>query len=271
MKRALLLFLLICALPVTGKTILEVIPLRSQSADAIIPVLQPLLAPDGTVTGMRNQLIIKADEARLPEIRSIINSLDHPPRRLIIEVSHHGYKSNNRDGFGARGTIPLTESTRLNIRNHNGGDLQLNVRQSRTRNRFSGNQRIHALEGHPALIRSGQMVPVYEPSATVIGNTLIRQERIRYQDATSGFYVVPRIHGQEVTLEIVQHRVNQPPSARRFDVQEANTRVRGKIGSWIDLGGIGESVSDRGQQLTQRRSTSASADQSIYVRVTPLD
>lgn len=273
MNRRLTMFLLLllCAFPAMAKTVLEVIPLKSQSAQVIIPALRPLIAPDGTVTGMRNQLILKVDEAKLPEIRRIISSLDRPPRRLIIEVSHGGRQSGNQRGYGLDGRLPITDSTSIQMGNPYGNHLQMNIRQSQTRNRFSGHQRVQGLEGYPALIQSGKRIPVHDFSSTVIGDAIIKQDRLRYQDVISGFYVVPRIYGSEVTLEILQQRQRQPVATRHLDIQRANTMVRGKIGEWISLGSIGETESNTGRGIARTRSTRGSADQTISVRVTALD
>ena len=39
------------------QTTLEVITLNSRNAEEVIPILKPLLAPQGTITGLNNRLV----------------------------------------------------------------------------------------------------------------------------------------------------------------------------------------------------------------------
>ena len=64
----------------------EVVTLKYRSAKQVIPVIRPLIAPGGTVSGMQNQLILRTTKANLEDIRKILASLDALPRRLMIYV-----------------------------------------------------------------------------------------------------------------------------------------------------------------------------------------
>ena len=66
---------------------LEVIELRSRSAAEVLPVLQPLVEPGGTLTGLNNQLFLRASPKNREEIRRALAAIDRPARRLIIHVA----------------------------------------------------------------------------------------------------------------------------------------------------------------------------------------
>ena len=81
------MFLTACCLllAVTARAadmVLEVIPLKHRLSDDVVHIIQPLVTPGGTVTGMNNQLIVKTTPANLEEIKQVLNSLDQAPRRL---------------------------------------------------------------------------------------------------------------------------------------------------------------------------------------------
>ena len=85
MKR--LLFLLLFATSaVLAQETLEVISLRHRTAEQVLPVLRPLLAPGGALTGQSNQLIVRTSAENLAQIRAVLDAIDQPPRRLMISV-----------------------------------------------------------------------------------------------------------------------------------------------------------------------------------------
>ena len=63
---------------------LEIISLRSQTVDQVLPTLLPLLEPGGTLTGMNGQLFLRASARNREEIRRVLATIDRPSRRLII-------------------------------------------------------------------------------------------------------------------------------------------------------------------------------------------
>lgn len=65
---------------------LEIIPLRHRLTDEVLPVLQPLVAPGGTLSGMNNQLIIRTTETNLAELKQVLARIDQAARRLKIYV-----------------------------------------------------------------------------------------------------------------------------------------------------------------------------------------
>src|SRR6478735_9601175 len=73
-----------------GQGAIEVIPLRHRTAEQVIPVLQPLLAPGGALSGQYNQLIVRTSPENLAQIRQVLESIDKPSRRLMISVRFDG-------------------------------------------------------------------------------------------------------------------------------------------------------------------------------------
>ena len=87
-----------------GEMELEIIPLQSRMSEEVIPILSPLVAPGGTITGMNNQLIIKTTPDNLAEIKKVLENLDRPPRRLLITVTHDvgGHIQTREDAISGR-------------------------------------------------------------------------------------------------------------------------------------------------------------------------
>jgi hypothetical protein len=255
---------LLSNLAVTGGAVadypIEVIELRAALLEEILPVVRPLAGADGTVTGMGNTLVIKASPDRVSEIRELLAEIDRPPRRLLITVSNTGDEALRSSGYSASADVRVGDArVGINSRGRPHGDsrARLDIHgHDVSRERASG-QQIQVLEGRPAWIHAGTRVPVfggYPPSAG-------------FQDNLSGFYVVPRLSGDRVTLEIYQSD-DKPGTLRGArKIQRAGTTVSGNLGEWILLGGIDNVANTRrsGTASSARRETSTSRQ--VRVRV----
>ena len=202
--RYLLLFLLFAG--VASAAPIEVITLKHRSAGDLVPLIQPLLGKDEAVSGMGNQLIIRSGNLR--QIRRVVESLDKAQRNLTITVRQG-------DVTTERESVYSTQSASGENESH-----------------------LRVLEGAPAYIRTGQSIPgqvvTQGPYGITVGNA--------YQDVSSGFYVIATLNGEDVTLEASP--VYERPVDGAIDRQKLSTRVSGKVGEWIELGGAGEARSD---------------------------
>ena len=83
--------------------------------------------------------------------------------------------------------------------------------------------------------------------------------------------MVPRLQGDEVTLEIMQH-ANRPGQQRGvIRTQSAGTVVRGRLGEWVELGGVDTSNNNREGGLGRSVNSQGSNNQGIQVKVECLD
>jgi len=93
---------------------------------------------------------------------------------------------------------------------------------------------------------------------------------VQYRDATSGFYALPRVHGDQVTIEIYQHNARLSGSDR-FNIQEASSMLRGNLGQWMTLGSVGGETGDRRNQIGLHVQTRRTQDMQLELRVLPVD
>jgi hypothetical protein len=272
--RAFPLLLLLISLPVAADYPIEVIQLKSRPLDEILPVINPLLGEDGTATGMGDKLVLKAAPEQVREIRQLLLEIDRPPRRLLITVSTQGDSTRGSSGYSAGADIKAGDGRiRINSPGHGGDDTRVDVRlhDSSDRHSLSSGQKVQALEGRPAFIASGTGIPFHDVERYTAGGRLYERHVTRMYDASSGFYVVPRVNGDYVTLDIQQR--NDRPGMQRgvINTQSADTVVRGRLGEWIDLGGVNTAGNSRQRGLGQSHATRGSAVQQIGVMVECLD
>ena len=58
----------------SAEPVVEVIPLHYRTAEEVIPILQPMLARDGAISGFRGQLVIRTTPENLAEMKRILAS-----------------------------------------------------------------------------------------------------------------------------------------------------------------------------------------------------
>ncbi len=268
MKRLLLLLLLIYPGMLVAADPMEIIELKARTVGEVIPIIKPLVEPNGTVTGMNNQLIIRAKPEQIAEVRRVLASIDRPARKLIIYVRHGATHDLDRDGVRADINAKLGKHTTITTgRSIRPESARISVRSSSTNSQLNATQHIQALEGRPAFIATGKSVPINEQTTYIAGGVMQQQNTVRYRDVTTGFYVTPHLHGSQVTLNISPHMERQGSIHGTYDITEADTTVRGKIGEWISIGGISNRVDSQDSDILRRSQTSGHDQHSIQLLV----
>lgn len=259
----------------------EVIVLKYRSAGEVIPIVQPLVGADGAVTGMQNKLIVRASAERLAQIKQILANIDTQPRRLMITVRQNTTREalaqeagvyGTAGGNHARATIPEQPGragARVEV---GGGDDRAGAKVWATEGQETSAdvQHLQVLEGNSAFIQVGQSVPYRGRTAyrDARGATVV-EDSTAYRDVTSGFYVLPRIVGDQVILEINPQQ-NTLGARGTVNVQQASTTLSGRLGEWIELGGVGQQAESQGGGTVYATRQSRSDNRSIFVKVEEL-
>lgn len=255
MKRILVLVLALLPLLALAQQEMEIIPLRHRQIEQVMPVLRPLLEPGATLSGMNNQLILRASRKNRDEIKQALAAIDTPARSLLIRVSQNRDASMQRSGgevYGSVGNdhVRITQSPtgaaagdggRVVIRNGSsvvGGQV---VETQSTRTARSG-QSVQVVEGGRAYINVGQSLPLPLRQVVVGPGGAIITDSVVYRDVGQGFYAEPHLAGDRVTLEI-SPQFDTAGSAGSVNTQRVSTTVSGRLGEWIELGGSGQQAS----------------------------
>lgn len=204
---------------------LEIIDLRHRSASELIPILQPMLDGDGAITGKDYTLFVRTSPGNLEEIKRLIRQLDTAPLQLLITVEQAGSQQADRSGVGisANSSIPRVDAHIYNDRRNSNDNV---------------GQQLRVLEGQWATIRAGTAVPLQTQRYRYSGSGGYLEQHIEYHDVDSGFEVRPRIHGDQVTLDIRPFRANQISNGRgAIETQSLSTTVTGRLGQWLEVGG----------------------------------
>ena len=227
---------------------MRVIQLKHRPAGEIIPLIRPLLGPEDALSGMDYRLIVRTSDRNLKEIERLLAQLDVAPRQLRITVEQRVANDRDTASHSVEGEVRIGDKARIKLPEKspdNRGlvvqkdNLRLRTDQRTTAGRNETTQTVMALEGQRASIRIGQSVPhVKKILALGRGQVLIAQG-IELQDVTTGFDVLPRVHGDRVRMEITPRLSTlRDPATGLADFQELATTVEVRLGEWIDLGTI---------------------------------
>lgn len=225
---------------VAGAQGLQVIELRHRLADQVIPALQPLLEPGGVITGMDGTLFVRTSPANLAQIRQAVAALDRQPRQLRITVGQGTVEADAATAVRGSATIGSGDA-QLGVNGPPAGSTGVAVaaRRSTQRADLRNLSSVIALEGNETFIAIGQSAPLTTTRVTPgwIGPNVV--QTTEYRDARTGFNATPRVNGDLVTLELspTQQRFSGPATDRRVESAGLTTRVSGRLGEWIRVGG----------------------------------
>ena len=256
------------AVALAQTTVLEVIPLRYRTVEQVLPVIQPILAKGGTASGLSGQLVIRTTPGNLEEIRRVLSSIDTMPRRLLISVRQDAYATYDERGAVISGKVASDGDARVRAR----------VVDTASADSDRNTQTLQVMEGSPAFIRVGQSVPVQQQPQPLVrtfpgGGRVVEQVvgGVEYRDVTSGFYALPRVAGDRVTLDISAQREALSGQVQGgFNVQNAVTTVSGRLGEWIEVAATSQSASGQQSVLLGRTAATASDTRRVLVRVEEL-
>jgi hypothetical protein len=229
----------------------QIIELKHRSAQEIMPLIQPLLAPGGALSGSGYKLILRTSESNRRDIERLLAQLDVPPRTLTITVLHLRVEDAARalQRLEAQVTAGDKEETRVttgpNLENDatvsRGGNDQTIIRDS-TRNAATirtdtDRQTLRVTEGQPAFLRIGQSVPQIRKIFSYGANSTSSATGAEYANITSGFSVVPHVTGDVVHLDITPRLASlQDPATSLANFQQYATTITTRLGHWTDIG-----------------------------------
>jgi hypothetical protein len=279
----LLLCLALCAPLVSWAQVkLDIIPLKHRTTDQVLPALQPLVGEDAALSGANNRIFIRADAATRLAVRQAIEAIDTPLRSLMISVRHDNDDSIRREGAAVSGDVRAGgvsvgaadggEGSREGgaVIEGRSGDSRVATRVWSTRGNSADrlSQRVQVVEGGSAFIQVGSSIPV--PFTQIIagprGGAI--SQGTEYRDIGSGFYAMPRVNGDQVTLDISPQKESLSET-QYGEIRTARlvSTVRGRLGEWMELGGSGysEQIDQRG--ITRYGTRDAQSQRRLWVKV----
>jgi type II secretory pathway component GspD/PulD (secretin) len=264
-----LLLVLLLVLGAAHADEVEVIQLRYRTAEQLLPILRPLVEPGGAVSGMQSTLVIRASRANIAQLRQVLDTLDRTPRRLLISVRQDTGASFERRGAGVSGTAAAGDArVGVNEAPRRESGVTIGAYDSSGARDVSTATQVQALEGSPAFIATGQSVPVQSAVVTPTPGGTVVQRTTGVQNTGSGVYLIPRVAGDRVFLDIAQAASSPGRQvAGAADFQHISTTASGRLGEWFPLGGIDQSGVRSQSGILYGGSGARASSSSVWVKV----
>lgn len=253
-----------------GGAELTVIRLEHRLYDELRPLLEPLLEPGATLTGSGEQLIVRTSPANLAEIRAALAAFDRRAQRLRVSVSHARIDDGAWDGYDIGAAVSGRDGGLAIGRPPGGPDAAAEARIARTQGRDEGAQlqSVLTVDGASAWITDvdARRQPYVDGRWTPYGPDA--QQSLDWREAQSGFYVTPRLRGDEVQVEISsqQQRFAQDDGGR-LATSGVDTVVTGRLGEWLPLGGTAETSVGMQDEIIARTRRQANTHTGVWLRV----
>jgi hypothetical protein len=145
-----------------------------------------------------------------------------------------------------------------------GGRVRGHIVSTRSLEDDKKTQQIQVLEGSRAVISAGVSLPLRQAAPWGTSGT-------QYRTVSSGFYVLPRLNGDRVTLEIgTQNDALARDRGAPIGVQQAATTVSGQLGEWLVVGDIARQTTEEGSTLSTRSSADRQERRNVLLKVEEL-
>lgn len=249
-----------------GAESLQVIDLQHRTAQEVIPVLQPLLAPGAALSGQDYKLFVRTNNANLAQIRAVLAQIDRRPRQLLVSVRQGAQREIELERESASGTIRAGDAVAsVNERPHGSSGVTIRATDANDRTSGDGVASVQVLEGASALIATGSSVPIVTTVAAGGGRRPWAVSSTAFRDLSSGFLVTPRVNGELVVLDIEQQ--HEGIERGQIETQRLTTQVSARLGEWVQLGGVSESATSQSRGMLNRSYQTRSDERSIWVKV----
>ena len=258
------LILLTCAVQAGSITTIQ---LNNRPAEEIIPIVKPMLDPGEVITGSGYKLFLRASAQTLEQVRDIIDALDSAAKVLLVSVfqgSERDLKTRSVSGNlqidNGNTSVDIGSSKNKSAGNinYNSGNVSGEINASSTHQRQSSNP-VHQLrvsEGTEGFIQTGKQIPYFTG-----------YNSSEYKDVTTGFYVLPRIRGDRVVLQISPFKNSLAKVGKgSIETQSAQTTISGRLGEWLPLGGVSEQSKRSQNSIGSSSSTKSRSQQSIWIK-----
>jgi len=252
--------------------------LRNRPAAEVIPIIEPLLGDGDRISGHGFKLFLRASPATVAQVEEMIAALDTAAKVLQISVyqgdsrgirqldMNAGIRLRSGDASIGAGSDNNNQTGGGNI-TFSGRDGSASIGGNSTRLRLQDDpiHQVRVSEGNTAYIETGAQIPYFSGSAWITPEATTGG--IEYKNVTTGFYVLPRVSGDRVTLQVSPFR-NSLSHSRGGDIatQSASTTLSGRLGEWLLIGGVSEQLRQSQSGIGSSTSTQSRNNSSIWIR-----
>jgi type II secretory pathway component HofQ len=270
-----LLGLMLLTSPLQADSI-TTIQLQNRPAEEIIPIIEPMLGTGDVITGRGFKLFLRSSPETLAEVKDMIDVLDITAKILQISV----FQGSERDlralsingniqieSGNASGSIGTKSNQSAGSISYDNNNTSGSINATGTSGRMQNNplQRLRVTAGTEGYIETGEQIPYFSVAGWIGSRAAVGD--IEYRNVTTGFYVLPRVHGDNVSLQVSPFK-NSLRKTRTGNIatQQANTTITGRLGEWLLIGGATEQITRSQSGIGNYSSTQNRTNAGIWIK-----
>jgi type II secretory pathway component GspD/PulD (secretin) len=240
-----------------------VIKINYRTASDILPLVQPLLSPEGKAAFDRgtNAIIVNDTSESVAKIRQLVASMDKPSEQVRIRLRFHETGLSRDKDFSASGRVS-------GDRGSVAAGVHARARETRINRHGTTESFITAMSGNSAYIWVGKDIPFSERWIYLSRRYARVVENVGFQRVETGFEVRPVVTGNSVQIEIVP-RISSLEDGERGVVRltEASTTMTVPKGQWVSIGGSSEQSNEAIREILSSGSSSSRSTLSLSLKV----
>lgn len=245
-----------------------VIRVKYRWASEMLPIVQSMLSPQGTVTVSEriNSLIIADDQDAIQRVRAYLEQFDKPVEQVKIHVRFYESRTAAAGSASARGRVSSGDmSAAVGGRKRDGLDLSLE--ESRRRQTNYAEFLVFATSGRPAFIRTGQEIPYRGKWPEYTRHYAPNADSKIFQTVETGFEVSPTVAGEHVLLRIVPRIAYGERNDAIIRFYGAQTELTVPFGRWVEIGGSSTHSNEVIEEILSRESESKRSSMTMSLMV----
>ncbi len=245
-----------------------VIRIKYRWASELLPIVQSMLSPQGTVTVSKriNSLIIVDSQDSIQRVRAYLEQFDKPLEQVRIRVRFHETIAAADGSVSARGKISGDNlSAAVGDKKKDGADFSIEDRRRRESN--FAEFFVFVTTGRPAFIRAGQEIPYQGKWPDYIRHYAANSDTIVFQTVETGFDVTPTVAGDIVHLRIVPRIAYGDRNDAIIRFYGAQTELTVPFGRWVEIGGSKTHSNDVIEEILSRGSEGNRSSTSMSLMV----
>jgi type II secretory pathway component GspD/PulD (secretin) len=234
-----------------------VIRVKYRWASEVLPIVQSMLSPQGTVTvsARVNSLIIVDSQESIQRVRAYLDQFDKPLEQVRIHVRFYENRAVADRSVSARGRISGDNlSAAIGGKKKDGVDLSIEDRRRRESN--YSEFFVLATNGSPAFIRAGQEIPYRGKWPDYTRRYAPNADTTVFQTVETGFEVTPTVAGENVHMRIVPRIAYGDRNDAIIRFYAAQTELTVTFGRWVEIGGSNTHSNEVIEEILSRGSES---------------
>jgi hypothetical protein len=220
----------------------DVVRVQYRRAAELVPVVQSLLSPKGTVTVSEriNSLVIVDTPEAIQRVHTYLERFDRPVEQVRIRVRFHTTATDNQRAAAARGRYSTDElSVSTGGKKRDGVDISVADRERRQIS--SSESFVVAMSGSPAFIRTGKEIP-YRHGSAFFRRYAPGDGTIAWQNVESGFEGVVRFFAAQTELTV-------------------------PLGQWVEIGGADDQQNEIVKEILSKNRSGENTATSMSLMV----